>query len=147
MAERNQVSGSLRCHNAGQPRGFQGISFWRSVLPHGDNCFGGYQDARGCDSSSRGDRFRARIDHADAAFFVDVSQFFQASSSRVISNHNYGFRIKAQMFSGKRTILTRALDSIIFTPSGTLIKAVARAKATKSEDPPHFKGSASKQPC
>jgi len=82
MTERDQVSGSFRCHDAGESRGFQGIPFWRSVLPHGDNCFCRHDDTRRCDSSSRGDRFRARIDHVDAAFFVDVSQFFQAASSR-----------------------------------------------------------------
>ena len=86
MAERNQLRGSLCCHYARQSRGLQGIPFWRSVLPHGGNCFCRYQDTRGCDSSSRGDRFRARIDHADVAFFVDVSQFFQAAGSIVNSN-------------------------------------------------------------
>ena len=88
MAERNQLRGSLCCHYARQSRGLQGIPFWRSVLPHGGNCFCRYQDPRRCDRSSRGDRFRARIDHTDVAFFIDVSQFFQAASPIVNSNRS-----------------------------------------------------------
>ena len=48
---------------------------------------------------------------------------------------------------GSLTTLTRVPGSIDFAPAGTSISAVARANATKSDDPPHFKGSASRVPC
>jgi hypothetical protein len=42
-----------------------------------------------------------------------------------------------------RTIDPAAIDRV---PAGTFINAVARANETKSEEPPHFKGSASRIP-
>src|SRR5205823_11095248 len=48
--------------------------------------------------------------------------------------------------SGNRTIFTRSPSAIDFVPAGTMIKTVARAKATKSDEPPHFNGSASRSP-
>ncbi len=47
---------------------------------------------------------------------------------------------------GSRSALTKLPALMAFAPAGTLINAVARAKETKSEEPPHFKGSASKVP-
>src|SRR6266496_1839320 len=53
-----------------------------------------------------------------------------------------GYRIEP----GKRMALTSWLASIVYVPVGTLTSAVARAKATKSDEPPHFKGSAKRVP-
>ena len=47
---------------------------------------------------------------------------------------------------GRRIIFTRLPAARCLVAAGTLIKAVALANATKSEEPPHFKGSASNEP-
>ena len=43
---------------------------------------------------------------------------------------------------GKRSTLTNEPASTDFTPAGTIASAVVNANATKSDEPPHFKGKA-----
>ena len=47
---------------------------------------------------------------------------------------------------GKRRTLTSEPASTDFMPAGTIASAVVKANATKSDEPPHFKGKAISSP-
>src|ERR1043165_1428742 len=125
MTERNQFSSSFCGHHAGETRGFQRVTLWGRVIPDRSDSFRRHQNARRGHRTPDCHVLGGSIHHLRAAFFVDVCKFRHQPGNRNV----------------------RTIEPLLsFASAGTLSRAVARANETKSEEPPHLKGSTNRVP-
>ncbi len=76
MAERNQVGGSLRGHDAGEAGNAKHITFLGGAIANHRQRVGLHDDAAGGDGNAPGLGFIADADHQGAALFIKMSEIF-----------------------------------------------------------------------